>query len=68
MRTPLHRCLDGSTSCVELTETLGEWFVRVVTDGRETVQSFELESFAIAYAKGQRMGLGLKAVIRPLTA
>ncbi|MBN9547760.1 MAG: hypothetical protein J0H31_02465 [Alphaproteobacteria bacterium] len=40
-------------------ENMGEWFVVVARDGRETVTSFELESFAKAYAEGQRLGLGL---------
>jgi hypothetical protein len=40
-------------------ENMGEWFVIVVRDGKENVASFELESFANAYAEGQRLGLGL---------
>lgn len=40
-------------------ESLGEWLVIVTRDGRENVTSFELESFAKAYAEGQRLGLGL---------
>lgn len=44
---------------VEIVEACGEWFVRVVLYGAETVVSFELESFARAYADGQRIRLGL---------
>lgn len=40
-------------------ENMGEWFVIVTRDGKESVASFELESFAKAYAEGQRLGLGL---------
>lgn len=44
---------------VEVIEACGEWFVRIALDGAETVVSFELESFARAYADGQRIRLGL---------
>lgn len=44
---------------VHVYENMGEWFVIVARDGRETITSFELESFAKAYAEGQRLGLGL---------
>ncbi|MCH4561162.1 MULTISPECIES: hypothetical protein [Mesorhizobium] len=45
--------------CVELMEACGEWFVRVVDGDEETTRAFELESFALAYAEGQRRRLGL---------
>ena len=60
MNQRLQACVDGSHTCIELTEACGEWFVRVVNDGRATVLSFELESFAMAYAEGQRLRLGLE--------
>lgn len=44
---------------VEITENLGEWFVRVVRNGNATIKSFEIESYARAFAEGQRIGLGL---------
>ena len=53
-----------ATNAVEITESLGEWFVRVVENGAEQVFSFVMESFATAYAEGQRMRLGLDDVIR----
>jgi hypothetical protein len=56
----LQTCLNGSPTCIELTEAYGEWFVRIVKDGQATVLSFELESFAVAYAEGQRLRLGLE--------
>ena len=40
-------------------EARGEWLVRVVEEDEELTRSFELESFAIAFAEGQRMRLGL---------
>ena len=46
-------------SCVEVIEACGEWFVRVVEDDQELTRSFDLESFALAYAEGQRIRLGL---------
>jgi hypothetical protein len=45
--------------CVEVVEACGEWFVRVVEDDQELTRSFDLESFALAYAEGQRIRLGL---------
>lgn len=50
---------------VQIYENMGEWFVMVVRDGKDHVTSFELESFARAYAEGQRLGLGLKACAAP---
>jgi hypothetical protein len=45
--------------CVEVVEDCGEWFVRVTEDDQELTRSFEIESFALAYAEGQRLRLGL---------
>ncbi|MEQ1955975.1 hypothetical protein [Mesorhizobium sp. CN2-181] len=46
---------------VELVEGYGHWLVRVVEEGRETrVADFEVEDYAISFAEGQRMRLGLK--------
>jgi hypothetical protein len=45
--------------CVEVLEACGEWFVRVVDEDQEITRSFELESFALAFAEGQRIRLGL---------
>ena len=45
--------------CVEVVEACGEWFVRVVDGDEELTRSFEMESFALAYAEGQRIRLGL---------
>ena len=50
--------------CVEVVEACGEWFVRVVDGDEELTRSFELESFALAYAEGQRLRLGLAAFKR----
>ena len=44
---------------VEVIEACGEWFVRVVEDDQELTRSFDLESFALAYAEGQRIRLRL---------
>jgi len=64
MSARLLSCVDGSATCIELTEACGEWFVRVVKDGHETVRSFELETLAMAYAEGKRIRLGVKEIIR----
>ena len=53
---------DPAPCRVELTESCGEWFVRVEADGRQTVTGFDLESFARSYAEGQRIRLGLQRV------
>ncbi|BAB54872.1 hypothetical protein [Mesorhizobium japonicum] len=45
--------------CVEVLEACGEWFVRVVDGDEELTRTFVLESFALAYAEGQRRRLGL---------
>ena len=45
---------------VQIYENMGEWFVVVMRDGKDHVTSFELESYARAYAEGQRLGLGLE--------
>ena len=49
---------------VEVVEACGEWFVRVVEDGKATTTSFELEAFALTFAEGQRIRLGLKTITR----
>lgn len=49
---------------IEMFEALGEWCVRVVENGREQVSSFVIESFALAYAEGQRIRLGLDRIGR----
>lgn len=49
---------------VELVESPGEWFVRVVEDGREHLASFETQAFAEAYSEGQRLRLGLPVISR----
>ncbi|RNJ41220.1 hypothetical protein B5V01_27260 [Mesorhizobium erdmanii] len=52
--------LNGKVSpCVEVFEVCGEWFVRVGDGDEELTRSFELESFALAFAEGQRRRLGL---------
>ncbi|MUT25237.1 hypothetical protein CK231_20755 [Mesorhizobium loti] len=37
----------------------GEWLVRVVDGDEELTRSFDLESFALAFAEGRRIRLGL---------
>ncbi|KAA3448040.1 hypothetical protein C7I87_24185 [Mesorhizobium sp. SARCC-RB16n] len=49
---------------VEVTEACGEWFVRVTEDDQELTRAFELESFALSYADGQRIRLGLHTITR----
>ena len=50
---------DQVGPCVEVIEVCGGWFVRVVDGDEELTRSFELEPFALAYAEGQRIRLGL---------
>ena len=49
---------------IELIEACGEWFVRVVEDGKEDSRSFELKSYALAFVEGQRIRLRLDKVVR----
>jgi len=50
--------------CVEVVEACGEWFVRVVEDGQELSRSFDLESYALAFAEGQWIRLHLDRIVR----
>jgi hypothetical protein len=52
-------CERMTDNAVELVAGYGEWFVRIVHDGREEVRRFEVEALARAYAEGQRIRLGL---------
>ena len=45
--------------CVELLEGCGEWHVGVTEEDHEHTRSFEIESFALAYAERQRRRLAL---------
>ena len=45
--------------CVEVVEACGEWRVRVIEADREKTLTFELEAYALAFAEGQRIHLGL---------
>ncbi|TPL88672.1 hypothetical protein FJ948_20865 [Mesorhizobium sp. B2-3-12] len=49
---------------VELAEACGEWFVRVTENDQELTRSFDLESFALSFAEGQRIRLGLHTMTR----
>ncbi|MER8823923.1 hypothetical protein NKH70_29860 [Mesorhizobium sp. M0991] len=49
---------------MEVIEACGEGFVRVVEDGNEDSRSFELESYAPAFAEGQRLRLKLREFVR----
>jgi hypothetical protein len=51
---------DTMNAHVSLLQQGGEWLVRVAADGHETVTGFELESFARAFAEGQRLRFGLE--------
>jgi hypothetical protein len=60
MASPSLASCRPDATFIELVEAGGEWFVRVVEAGHEFVLSFELESFALAYAESQRIRLGLE--------
>lgn len=49
---------------IEVIEASGEWFVRVAEDGKEDSRSFEIESYALAFAEGQRIHLHLDKFTR----
>ena len=50
--------------CIEVVEACGEWFVRVVEEDQELTRSFDLESFALSFAEGQRIRLHLDKIVR----
>jgi hypothetical protein len=50
---------------IEVIEASGTWIVRIVESGRDPrVADFELESFALSYAEGQRRRLKAPEIIR----
>ncbi|TPK70286.1 hypothetical protein FJ930_18345 [Mesorhizobium sp. B2-4-15] len=49
---------------VELAEACGEWLVRVTEHDQELTRAFELEKYALSYAEGQRIRLGLHTITR----
>ena len=50
-----------SPPTVEISQSLGEWVVRIVTtDGNTYSRAFERESDAVAFAVNQRLRLGLQ--------
>lgn len=55
---------EDNLSKIELVEACGEWFVRVIENGQASTMSFELETFAVTYAEGQRLRLGLDRIDR----
>ena len=54
----------SNTNLVEVVEACGEWFVCVVEEGHADTRSFELESYALAFAEGQRIRLQLDKFVR----
>jgi hypothetical protein len=53
---------DVGPDSIDITENMGEWFVRVVRNGKAHVSTFEIEAYARAFAEGQRMGLNLLSI------
>ncbi|BAV45839.1 hypothetical protein MLTONO_0936 [Mesorhizobium loti] len=57
--------MDGETNgkvhpCVEVVEACGEWHVRVVEkDGNSSTRTFEHKDYAVSFAEGQMVRLGL---------
>jgi hypothetical protein len=50
----------GAQPAVELIEVDEDWYVRIIdSDGRETVNSFPMESFAVSFAEEYCRRLGL---------
>ncbi|TRC78493.1 hypothetical protein FJV80_24430 [Mesorhizobium sp. WSM4310] len=44
---------------VEVAEVSGEWLVRVTENDQELTRSFDVEEYALSFAEGQRIRLGL---------
>ncbi|MDW6026621.1 hypothetical protein SAZ10_33155 [Mesorhizobium sp. BAC0120] len=62
--TVVSKPLTAKQTFIELLDNAGDWFVRVVEDGRETVRTFDKRSSAKACAEGHRTRLGLEEVTR----
>ncbi len=63
MTGPVH---PNTPSEVSISETLGQWLVAVREHGLEDVRSFVREDYALSYAEGQKLRLGLAKVDRVL--
>jgi len=55
---------DPEPDGVEVVENMGEWFVRVVVNGKAQVSTFEVEAYARSFADGQRMRAGLNKLCK----
>ncbi|RJT29299.1 hypothetical protein D3242_28875 [Mesorhizobium jarvisii] len=55
---------DPEPDGVEVVENMGEWFVRVVINGKAQVSTFEGEAYARSFADGQRMRIGLNKLCK----
>ena len=51
-----------SGTFVEVMEVADEWFVRVVCEGRETINWFQTKSRALDFAEGWREHLNLEKI------
>ena len=49
----------GMHTVVEVLQNDGEWYVRVIADGRETINCYQIMASAIAYAERERVRLVL---------
>ena len=47
---------------IELMEVGGEWYVRVVVEGREAIGWFQTKARALAFAEGWRKHLNLEKI------
>lgn len=47
---------------IELMEVGGEWYVRVVVEGRETINWFQSKARALDFAEGWRKHLDLEKI------
>ncbi len=54
---------DEGPDSVEITENMGEWFVRVTRNGASTIHSFERQRPALAFAEQQRARLGIDRIV-----
>lgn len=52
---------DHKVNAVRVEHIDGEWAVQVMEKGEVTQHRFELRSFAVSFATGQRMRLGVPA-------
>ena len=54
--------VESGPPFIEVMEVAGEWYVRVVAEGHETISGFQIEATALEFAEGWREHLNLEKI------